>query len=356
MPPGGSLMPQQHMPPQHGMPPQQGGMPPQQGGVQYFLGVPIAGQPMNYDPKANIEKIRKATKGFGTDETALINVISPLDAMQVDELRKKFQAETGKGLIQVLEKETGSYFCMGLTGIIHGPLGWDADLAREAVFGAGTKETLLNEILLGRTNEEMELLKREYQKRFNRSLERDVKGDLSMKTERLFTMVLAAQRTHDSAPVDQNLVMADVETLYKAGPGKIGTDEIEICKILTNRSTPHMHAIISVYHQKYKQTLTKMIKKEFSGHMKEALLYIVEGAKKNDGGAHRDAKYLEKAMAGMGTKDEQLVYRLVRAHWNRARFEGVKAAYQTKYKKSLASRVKGETSGDYRKLMLAIIG
>lgn len=40
----------------------------------------------------------------------MINVISPLDAMQVDELRKKFQAETGKGLIQVLEKETGSYF------------------------------------------------------------------------------------------------------------------------------------------------------------------------------------------------------------------------------------------------------
>lgn len=34
----------------------------------------------------------------------------------------------------------------------------------------------------------------------------------------------------------------------------------------------------------------------------------------------------------------------------------IKKAYEAKYYKTLASRVQGETSGDYRKLMLAIIG
>jgi annexin A7/11 len=90
--------------------------------------------------------------------------------------------------------------------------------------------------------------------------------------------------------------------------------------------------------------------------MRQALLYIAHGAKHDGRGVWRDAKLLESAMAGLGTKDERLVWRIMRLHWNAARFAEVKAAYQMKYKKSLASRVKGETSGDYRKLMLSVIG
>lgn len=48
--------------------------------------------------------------------------------------------------------------------------------------------------------------------------------------------------------------------------------------------------------------------------------------------------------------------RIVRAHWDRQRMEAIKASYQAKYKKSLAARIKGETSGDYQKLMLQLVG
>ena len=46
-------------------------------------------------------------------------------------------------------------------------------------------------------------------------------------------------------------------------------------------------------------------------------MYIIHGAKpKGDGqGYWRDANLLEKNLAGLGTKDFQLIYRLVRAHW-----------------------------------------
>lgn len=60
-------------------------------------------------------------------------------------------------------------------------------------------------------------------------------------------------------------------------------------------------------------------------------------------------------MAGLGTKDTQLIYRLVRAHWDALRMEAVKDAYQRRYKKSLESRVKGETSGLYRDLLVALV-
>lgn len=286
----------------------------------------------------------------------MINTLAPLDSLQVYTLSKAFQATVGKKLVDVLEKETSSWFKMGLVGIAEGPLNYDVQLARRAVSGVGTHEDLVNELLLSRSNEELNLLKSAYLHRYHHGLEDDIRGDLSMKTKQMFTMVLASQRPSDYAPVDHHLVEADVRDLYKGGQGRLGTDEIIFCKILVNRSQPHLAALCIAYKNKHNTTLTKAIKKEFSGHMKDALLYIVEGAKRNDGGVWRDAKLLEKAMAGMGTKDERLVWRIVRGHWDRDRFNRVKMAYQQKYKKSLASRVKGETSGDYRKLMLAIIG
>ena len=72
--------------------------------------------------------------------------------------------------------------------------------------------------------------------------------------------------------------------------------------------------------------------------------------------AMRDAMLLEDAMSGAGTKDHLLINRVVRVHWDRNHMQQVKGAYQHKYHKSLVSRIKGETSGDYEKLMVACLG
>ena len=48
-------------------------------------------------------------------------------------------------------------------------------------------------------------------------------------------------------------------------------------------------------------------------------------------------------------------YRIVRAHWNPERLEAIKGAYKQRYGKPLEARVKGETSGDYQKLLVAIL-
>lgn len=67
------------------------------------------------------------------------------------------------------------------------------------------------------------------------------------------------------------------------------------------------------------------------------------------------AKLLEDAMAGMGTKDFLLLTRVIRFHWDANELANIKGAYQQKYRRSLADRVKGETSGDYGRLLVACI-
>jgi annexin A7/11 len=87
--------------------------------------------------------------------------------------------------------------------------------------------------------------------------------------------------------------------------------------------------------------------------MESALLYQLHtGTDK----AMRDAMLLEDAMHGAGTKDHLLVNRVVRVHWDKNYMQQVKGAYQHKYHKSLTHRIKGETSGDYERLMIACLG
>lgn len=67
------------------------------------------------------------------------------------------------------------------------------------------------------------------------------------------------------------------------------------------------------------------------------------------------AKNMEKAMEGAGTDDASLT-RLVVRNRTPAFMAQIKANYTAKYKKSLRDRIKGETSGDYRRTLLMAIG
>ena len=140
---------------------------------------------------------------------------------------------------------------------------------------------------------------------------------------------------------------------------------------MSSRNNDQLRAIAHAYKQKFRRDLEDVIKsvslvaardlqhatnmpmQEFSGHMKDALLFQLREAV--DKYMHA-ANLLEESMAGMGTKDHLLVARTIRFHWDRNHLANVKAAYQQRYRRSLASRISGETSGDYKKLLLACIG
>lgn len=47
--------------------------------------------------------------------------------------------------------------------------------------------------------------------------------------------------------------------------------------------------------------------------------------------------------------------RLVRAHWDHVRMEAIKEAYKKRTKKNLDARVASETSGSYKKLVVALV-
>ena len=291
-------------------------------------------------------------KGFGTDEAALIGVLRTLDPLQMAAVRSTYSSHIRRDLYKDVKSETGGYLRQGMLAVLEGPLNYDAQCVHEAIDGLGTKEWLLNDVLLGRSNADISAIRHAYQQLYRRSIEKDVEGDLSFKTSTLFADVLRATRHEESAPIDPRTIESEVKTLHDAMNGRVINNIQEVCGILARSSDNEIRAINQAYTARYNTPLEKAITKEFSGHMKDALLHMLRGATDP---AMRDAELLEDCMKGMGTKDEKLVTRVVRVHWNRQHLDQVKRAYHHKYQKSLLDRVRGETSGDYQKLMLGLL-
>lgn len=112
-------------------------------------------------------------------------------------------------------------------------------------------------------------MKEGFQRVHHKDLVATVRGELSMQTERyvfppvselmirMFNMALSGTRD-ESSFVNYQLVQQDVEALYRAGPGKIGTDEIGVCGILLSRSDPHLQAIAQSFPQRHRTSLSQM--------------------------------------------------------------------------------------------------
>ncbi|ORY62705.1 hypothetical protein BCR35DRAFT_355111 [Leucosporidium creatinivorum] len=331
-----------------------------------------------YNPDADVQAIKKACKGFGTDEAKITSIIMPMPAVRLPVLKYAYKAREGKDLEKLLEKELrGNYETLVLQ-VVQGPLYADLENIYEACKGLGTNEVLLTEILIGRPPLAYDLLRSAFQARYSKSLEKTVLDELSFKTKGAMQVALLGDwkdqpmggRTGDMesglggvggfggmgavhAQVNQQMVQGDLQSLSKCFG--MDTDQSLLSSILFTRSPLHLNALQQAYLQQKKHPLTRKIKQSIDGHLKEMYLHALEGGKKDTTGAWRDAKLIHKAMAGLGTKDLLLIMRIVRAHWDRNHFAQVKQAYKAKYSKDLSSAVMNETSGDYREALMAII-
>ncbi|KAF2139053.1 uncharacterized protein K452DRAFT_290159 [Aplosporella prunicola CBS 121167] len=356
-----------HYPPAHGQhpPPLQGyaAPPPPQYGVQYGAPIPPSPPSLGYamgqlpyvDTTAEAEGLRKAMKGFGTDEKAVIRFLSKLDPVQIASVRQSYNQRFMRDLIRDLEKETSGDFRNALTALACGPLQHDCRVLYAAMKGAGTKESDLNDVLCSRSNADIHAIRTEYQNMFGRDLEADLKADLSVGTETLFLMLISGRRHEDSAPIiPQQIEQATTELQNALGTGPIGMNKnaVHVCQVITSHSDAELRAIAQTFQQRYHTPLLKAIDSRMSGHMKEALHLMLARALDRP---RSDAEMLEDAMKGFGTHDRHLIDRVVRAHWDRRYMGAVKQAYSSLYGKELRRRIEGETRGDYERLLVAMV-
>jgi len=259
----------------------------------------------------------------------------------------KYKEVHGKELKDVMKSECGrGDFGTALQLMAVGPDATDAAVIKLACKGAGTDELLLYPVICGRSNTEIDILKRTFYKLYDQDLgsylDRELNGNLE---SLVFNCLQGIEEGFDPEYHTDDLVSEDVDTLHGMSEGKFGTDEKGLFKILCSRPPEHLKKVNLAYADKYDVTLFKVMEDELGGHTRDATLFLV-GMKLKP--YTTVAKLIEKATKGVGTNELLLSSTIIRYQLC---LKEVMAAYEELYGQSLQELLKKEVGGDFRKLL-----
>uniref|UniRef100_A0A665W476 Annexin n=1 Tax=Echeneis naucrates TaxID=173247 RepID=A0A665W476_ECHNA len=256
----------------------------------------------DFDPAADAQALRKAMKGFGTDEDAIIEIIAKRSNAQRQEIRQAFKSLLGRDLMKDLKSELSKNLERLIIGLMLTPAEFDAKMMRKAMEGAGTDEHALIEILVTRSNEEIQAMCAAYENAYKKSLEAAIQSDTSGHFCRI--LVSLVQGAREVGPADMERANEDAQELADACNADSDDMEMKFMSILCTRSFPHLRKVFQEFVKCSNKDIEQIIKKEMSGDVKNAFYAIVRSVK-NQPSYFADRLY--KAMKGLGTDDRALI-------------------------------------------------
>jgi len=327
--------------------------------VTFPPSVPTVRYNLNFDATKEAVKIQDAMKGKGADEDAIIQILTNSTLAQRLQLATAYKSLFERDLLEQLKKELSGKLETVVEALLQKPEEYDATSLRNAIAGVGTNEDTLIEIIFSRSQEELEAIERAYKATFKKDLEADVKGDTSGAFQKLLLAHLAEERQvayrgygwpSRGFQVDLSKAKADAKTLIDAGTKKWITDESIYVDIFAKRSLAHLKQVFDEYKRATNKDIEKAIKDDLSGDIEKTLVAIVEFVNNKN---TFFAKRLRDSMQGLGTNDKKLVRIIVTR--SEKDLESIKEEYLRLFGKTLEHSVKNETSGDFEKVLVALL-
>ncbi|XP_015775090.1 PREDICTED: annexin A6-like isoform X2 [Acropora digitifera] len=266
---------------------------------------------------------------------------------KLDQLKMKYKELYDKELIEEVKPKLDEEMQMALECLGSGAEE-DSKQLYEAMKGIGTDDDILIEILCTRSNAEMRDIRAAYSKKYNSTLEEDLKGDTSGDLETLLVQLSKGERD-ESSEIDKELAKKDAKEIMEAGVAKWGTDEGKFISIFTLRSRPQLGATFPEYEKLSKADIADSIDHEMDGDLQKAFLTLVKCIR-DPTSFHSDK--LHKALQEGDTKT------LARIILNKSKTQltELAAAYKKVHKVELADEIEKKCSGDLKATLLAKLG
>ncbi|XP_032464552.1 annexin A8 isoform X2 [Phocoena sinus] len=256
-------------------------------------GVSVKSSP-HFNPDPDAETLYKAMKGIGTNEQAIIDVLTQRSNAQRQQIAKSFMAQFGKDLIETLKSELSAKFERLIIALMYTPYSYEAKELYDAMKGS--------------------------------------RDDLC-------------------GFVDPGLALQDAQDLYAAGEKIRGTDEMKFISILCGRSATHLMRVFEDYEKIASKSIEDSIKSETHGSLEEAMLTVVKCTRN----LHSYfAERLYYAMKGAGTHDGTLIRNIVSR--SEIDLNLIKCRFKEMYGKTLSSTIMEDTSSDYKNALLNLVG
>ncbi|KAK4357791.1 hypothetical protein RND71_023401 [Anisodus tanguticus] len=306
--------------------------------------------PEDFSPITDAEAIRKACKGWGTDEKALISILGHRNATQRKMIRKTYEEMYSEDLVKRLESELSGHFEKAVYRWMLDPEERDAVILHGAIKEKPIPDySSIIELSCIYSPQDLLAVKRAYQARYKRSMEED----LAQHSTGELRKALGIYR-YAGDEIDARLAKSEADIICNAIKSKELNHE-EIVRIITTRSKNQLRATLNRYKDDHGSSLTKHLRDdgEKAANAFLAALRTTIRCITNDPQTYYE-KIIRQALMKSGT-DEESVTRVIVSRAEKD-LEVIKELYYKRNSVSLDHAVSKHTSGDYKAFLLTLLG
>ncbi|KAI5812830.1 hypothetical protein BZA77DRAFT_322953 [Pyronema omphalodes] len=313
-----------------------------------------------YNPLPDAQRLLQELKHtFTRPQTEpLIDILPTLTMQQLSALKREYKkiynsVNLAKHIKSVFT--TSTPFGKLAFAVALGPYESEAWFANSWYQKKETRNELLIESLMGKSNIETAAIKAAFRDaKYGGSLEKAVAEELMADKFRLAVMTqLSCTKMEKDERVYLDNVARDVEKLYSLLERPSG-GETEMIGIIVQRNDLALMEISLQYKQRFGRDLAKDIRKHSKNLAGETLLHVLAGALDKP---LRDAKLLDQAITAAVEqgREDLLITRACRMHWELKHLNRVKRAFKKKFKISVGERILHATKGSYREFLLRML-
>ncbi|KAG4974531.1 hypothetical protein JHK87_031352 [Glycine soja] len=308
------------------------------------------------------EALQQAFKGWGADDKAIIAILGHRNVHQRQEIRKAYEEIYQEDLIKRLESEISGDFERAMYRWMLQPADRDAVLVNVAIKN-GTKDYhVIAEIACVLSAEELLAVRRAYHRRYKCSLEEDVAANTTgnLRQARVLMVIvfdfeqllvgLVTSYRYEGDEINVKFAQTEANVLHESVKEKKGNSE-EVIRILTTRSKTQLVATFNRYRDEHGISISKKLLDQTSDDFHKVLHTAIRCI--NDHKKYYE-KVLRNAVKKFGTDEDGLSRVIVtRAEKD---LKDIKELYYKRNSVHLEDEVSKETSGDYKKFLLTLLG
>ena len=306
--------------------------------------------PSNHSSAEDAEALQKAFKGWGADDKTIIAILGHRNVHQRQQIRKAYEELHQEDLIKRLESEISGDFERAMYRWMLEPADRDAVLANVAIRNGKKDLHVIAEIACVLSAEELLAVRRAYRHRYKRSLEEDVAANTTGHLRELLVGLVSSFR-YEGDEINARLAQSEANILHETVKEKKGNYE-EAIRILTTRSKTQLVATFNRYRDEHAISISKkLLDNQASDDFYKALHTAIRCI--NDHKKYYE-KVLRNAIKKVGT-DEDALSRVVVTRAEKD-LRDIKELYYKRNSVHLEDAVAKETSGDYKKFLLTLLG
>ncbi|XP_057512536.1 annexin D3-like [Actinidia eriantha] len=311
-------------------------------------------------PSEDCASLNKAFEGvqhmhtcvFGTDEKGIISVLGHRNASQRREIRETYQQLYSESLIDRLHSELSGDFRKAVILWMYDPSERDARLANKAL--KSRKKNIIRlqvivEIACATSPHHLMAVRKAYCSLFDCSLEEDITLHVPVAVRKVLVGLVSSYRC-DKELVDLNIANSEA-TKLRGAIEMMHLDLDDVVWILSTRNIFQLRATFECYQQKYGNSIYQDIKSCGKGILQSVLRVVIWCI---DSPEKHFAEVIRASVVGLGTDENSLTRAIV----TRAEIDmmKVRGEYFNMNKTSLDNAVMDDTSGDYRKFLMTLLG